>query len=224
MSLQIKVLTGAAVATAFSLSLMSSIFADPLLAQDLSTDIANDDVADLLEENDCVILTNEGLIVGPEGVEADTDGDGRAERFCNSPFVEIISANEHFAEVDPLCNTTNDYDDDGEVDDDELVIIDINNIISVREILPGKNYVAITRTGTLNHGNVIDLVEVSEEEALALCEEIERSRVVVVQTQEITPAPAPAPVPIPAPAPTPVPRVQPAPAPAPAPAPVPALW
>ena len=222
MSLQIKVLTGAALATAFSLSLVSSVFVEPLRAQDLSTDIANDDVADLLEENDCVILTNDGFIVGPEGVNADTDDDGRAERFCNSPFVEIISANEHFAEVDPLCNTINDYDDDGEVDDDEWVIIDINNIISVREIRPGNHYLAITETGTLNHANVIDLVEISEEEAVALCEEIERSRVTVVQTREITPAPAP--VPIPAPAPTPVPRVQPAPVPAPAPAPVPALW
>lgn len=219
MSLQIKVLTGAILTTAFSLSSIP-LTANPLLAQVSSVDVVDDDVANLLEDNNCAILTSEGLIVSVDGADADTDGDGRAERFCTPARVDRIHNNEYLGQTEMLTQT--DYDDDGEYESGEGLVIDINNIRSVRQVTPGNYVIAISRTGTVNQANVSDLVEVSEEEALALLEEIERSRTTVVERQEVieTPAPAPVPAPIPAPAPAPVPQVQPAPAPQ----PVPALW
>lgn len=221
MSLQIKVLTARALATAIGVGLSSAVVATPLLAQNTSVDgIEDETVADLLAENDCAILTDDGRIIQVDGADADTDGDGRAERFCTPARINWLSANEYFTEADILRKT--DYDDDGEYTNDETLIIDINNIISVREVVPESYAIIISQTGTVNEANVIDIVEVSEDEARALLNEIERSRVAVVETQEeVTPAPAPVPAPIPAPVPAPAPRVQPAPTPAP---PVPALW
>jgi hypothetical protein len=216
-----KKLSGATLITALGLGSILAILADPLLAQVSSiTTIEDADVAELLEDNNCAILTEEGLIVEVEGADADTDGDGRVERFCTPGRVERIVENEQFAEVEMLTQT--DYDDDGEYESGELLAIDINNIRSVREVTPGNYVIAISRTGTVNEANVSDLVEISEEQAFALLEEIERSRVTVIEVQEeVTPAPAPAPLPtpLPAPAPTPAPPVQPTPPPAP-----PALW
>jgi hypothetical protein len=223
MSLQIRVLAGTVFATAVGFNLITSIVSDPLFAQTTSVDTIEDEVVvDLLEDNNCAILTNDGRILSPAGANADTDGDGRAERFCTPARLERLVKNEDFAEIDVLTPT--DYDDDGDFDDDEWLAVDIINIPSVRQLTPGNYVIAISGAGVVTNGNLIDLVEVSEAEALALLEEIERSRVTVIE-QQVTPAPAPvpAPVPAPAPAPAPVPQVQPAPAPTPAP-PVPALW
>lgn len=219
MSLQIKVLTGKALATALGLSVTSLGVALPLQAQTTSIDTIEDEtVADLLAENDCAILTDEGLIIQVDGADADTDGDGRAERFCTPARVDSLSKNEKLGHVTTLTQT--DYDDDGEYESNEGLVIDLINIRSVREVVPGNYAIIISRTGTVTEA-AIDVVEVSEEDALALLAEIERSRttVVEIQEEEITPAPAPIPAPIPAPVPAPVPRVQPTPAP-----PVPALW
>lgn len=221
MSFQIKVITGTALATALGLSMAPFAVAVPLLAQTTSVDTIEDDVvANLMEENDCAILTDEGLIVEVEGADADIDGDGRAERFCNPAYVDGLVENENFAETTILRQT--DYDDDGEYESNEGLIVDLNNARSVREVDPGNYAIIISRTGVATEA-AIDVVEVSEEEARALLAEIERSRTTVIEVQEeveeVTPAPAPRPAPIPAPAP----RPAPAPAPTPAP-PVPALW
>lgn len=220
MSLQFTMFTGKTVATAIGLSIASFAVAMPLLAQDAPVDgIADDTVADLMREYDCAILTDDGRIIEVDGADADTDGDGRVERFCTPGQVDWLSDNEYFSETEMLTKT--DYDDDSDFDDDESLIVDINNIRSVRQVEPGSYAIFISRTGVVTEANVIDIVEVSEDEATALLTEIERSRTVVIQTQEITPAPAPVPAPIPAPVPVPAPapRVQPTPAP-----PVPALW
>lgn len=219
MSLQIKVLTGKALATALGLSVTSVAVTLPVLAQTTSIDTIEDDtVAELLAENDCAILTDDGLIIQVDGADADTDGDGRAERFCTPARVDRLSKNEKLGHVTTLTQT--DYDDDGEYESNEGLVIDLINIRSVREVDPNNYAIIISRTGTVTEA-AIDVVEVSEEEALALLAEIERSRttVIEIQEEEVTPAPAPIPAPIPAPVPAPVPRVQPTPAP-----PVPALW
>jgi hypothetical protein len=221
MSLQIRVLAGTVFATAVGFNLIAYTVADPLLAQTTSVDSIEDGVvADLLEDNDCAILTNDGRIITVDGADADTDGDDRAERFCTPARLERLVKNEDFAEIDVLTQT--DYDDDEEVEEDEWLAVDIINIPAVRQLTPGNYVIAVSGTGVVTNGNLINLVEVSEEEARALLEEIERSRVTVIE-QQVTPAPAPAPVPTPAPVPPPAPQVQPAPAPTPAP-PVPALW
>lgn len=219
MSLQIKVLTGKALATAIGVSLTSLTVAAPLLAQTSSVDTIEDDtVADLLRENDCAILTDDGRIIQVDGADADIDGDGRAERFCTPIRVDRLHKNEELGQVTTLTKT--DYDDDGEFVSNEGLVVDLINIRSVREVDPGHYGILITRTGTPTEA-AIDIVEVSEDEARALLTEIERSRTVVIERQEVTPAPVPAPIPapIPAPVPAPVPQVQPTPAP-----PVPALW
>ena len=222
MSLQIKVLTGAMLTTAFSLGAIS-LTADPLLSQTINTDplyeIADDTVEELLVDNDCAILTTQGFIIIPDDADADIDDDERAERFCTPGFVQRIEVNEYFSQTDILVET--DLDDDGTLESDETHVIEINSINSgaVRQIEPGNYYVVVTRTGTVNEANAIDFVQVSEDEARALLEEIERSRSIVV-TSAPAPAPAPVPAPIPAPVPAPVPQVQPAPTPG----PVPALW
>lgn len=219
MSLQIKVLTGKALAAALGLSVTSFAVALPVLSQTTSIDTIEDDtVADLLAENDCAILTDDGLIIEVDGADADTDGDGRVERFCTPARVDRLVENENFAETTILTKT--DYDDDGEYENDAPLIVDLNNTRSVREVDPGNYAIIISRTGTVTEA-AIDVVEVSEDEARALLTEIERSRttVVEIQEEEITPAPAPIPAPAPTPVPAPVPRVQPTPAP-----PVPALW
>ncbi|WAL62253.1 hypothetical protein [Thermocoleostomius sinensis] len=223
MSLQIRVLASTVFATAVGVNLIAAIVAAPLLAQTTSVDTIDDDVVvDLLEANNCAILTNDGRIITVDGADADPDGDGRVERFCTPARLERLVKNEDFAEIDVLTRT--DYDDDGDFDEDEWLAVDIINIPSARQLTPGNYVIAISGAGVVTNGNLINLVEVSEAEALALLEEIERSRVTVIEQQVIpTPAPAPAPIPTPAPAPAPVPQVQPAPAPAPAP-PVPALW
>lgn len=224
MSIQVKVLNGITLATAIGMSLASLTVAAPLRAQTVSTDslyeIADDTVAELLADNNCAILTKQGFIIIPDGVDPDTDGDGRAERFCTPGFVQRIIMNETFSETDLLIPT--DLDKDGTLERDETHILEISNIRSVREITPGKYYIVISGTGTVNEANVIDLVEVSEDEARALLEEIERDRIIRVSAPPARPAPAPTPAPAP--------RVQPPPPPAPAPRvqppaqPVPGLW
>lgn len=223
MSIQVKVLHSATLATAIGMSLAPFTIATSLSAQTVNTDplyeIADDSVAELLADNDCAILTSQGFIIVPDDADADTDDDERAERFCTPGFVERIEDNEYFSQTDVLVQT--DLDDDGTPERDETHVIEIQNIRSVREITPGNYYVVISGTGTVNEANVIDLVQVSEDEARALLAEIERVRTVEVIS---TPLPSPAPVPFqlqpppPAPAPAPAPRVQP-----PAPS-VPALW
>lgn len=223
MSIQVKVLNGITLATAIGMSLTAFTVATPLRAQTVSTDslyeIADDTVADLVADNNCAILTKQGLIIIPDGVDPDTDGDGRAERFCTPGFVQRIIINENFSETDLLIPT--DLDKDGTLESNETHILEISNIRSVREITPGNYYIVISGTGTVNEANVIDLVEVSEDEARALLEEIERDRIIRVSAPPARPAPAPTPAPAPRvqpPPPAPAPRVQP-------PAqPVPGLW
>lgn len=222
MSAQVKVFNGVTLATALGMSLASFAVATPLRAQTVNTDplyeIADDNVAQLLADNDCAILTSQGFIIIPDGANADTDGDSRAERFCTPGFSSRIHDNEYFSNTDILTKT--DINDDGNVENDEPHVIEINKIRSVREVTPGDYYIVISRTGTVNEANAIDFVPVSEDDARALLDEIERTRSIAV-TPAPQPTPSPAPLQIQPPAPAP--RVQ-TPAPAPAPTSVPALW
>lgn len=221
MSIQVKVFNGVTLATAIGMSLASCVVATPLRAQTVDTDplyeIADDNVAQLLADNDCAILTSQGFIIIPDDANADIDGDARAERFCTPGFSSRIHDNEYFSNTDILTKT--DINDDGNVENDEPHVIEINKIRSVREVTPGNYYVVISRTGTVNEANAIDFVPVTEDEARALLDEIERSRAITVTA---APTPTPSPTPLQVQPPAPAPRVQ-APAPTP-PTSVPALW
>lgn len=221
MTIPVKILNGVTLTAVMSLSLAPATLAGPLLDQIVNTEplyeIADDTVAELLDDNDCAILTEPGFIVAPDDADVDVDGDGRPERFCTPGFVHRIFINEHLALADLLTKT--DLDRDGTRVSNETHVLEIESIISNRQITPGNYYIVISGTGTVNEANVIDLVQISEDEALALLTEIERERAVEIiplQLPESTPRPLPQLPPPPAPAP----RVQP---PAPAPA-VPALW
>jgi hypothetical protein len=220
MSLQIKVFTAKTIATVIGLSLVPFAVTAPLLAQDAPADgIADETVADLMREYDCAILTVDGRIIEVDGADADIDDDGRVERFCTPARIDWLDKNENFIETEILTRT--DYDDDEDYDEDETLLVDSDSIRSIRQVEPEGYAIVISRVGVVTGANVVDIINVSEEEAMALLTEIERSRTVVIERQEITPAPAPVPVPTPAPTPVPapVPQVQPAPAPS-----VPALW
>lgn len=226
MSIQAKVFRRMTLATAVGISLAPFTLATSLRAQTTRAnplyEIADASVAELLADHDCAILTKQGFIATPDDVDADTDNDGRVERFCSPGFVQRIKLNEYFSQTDLLTQT--DLDKDGIFESNETHVIEINGIRSVRQITPGNYYMVISGTGTVNEANVIDLVEISEDEAKALLNEIERVR---HRGSNFTALSTPAPTPPPArtPVPTPAPRVQsPAPRVQPPSQPVPGLW
>ena len=220
MLLQIEKLTRTALRATLGTVLGFSLIplaANPIFAQISTVELENDDLAELLDELDCAVRVDGGGIILVDGANADIDDDGRPERFCTPGRVDLLTKNEDFTELDLLTRT--DYDDDDDFDEEELLITDVIDIISVRERGPDDYVVAISGTSVVTDANLIDLVEVSQEDAEALLEEIELSRTVAQERTIIETESEPLPVqpPEPAPRPAPAPRVQPAPS-------VPALW
>jgi hypothetical protein len=216
-----KSVKSALIAAAFGLGAASSAIASTHLAQTTTitgTDFSN--IADILTEHDCVIRTYDGFVVNQDGSLRDwaTDDYPRHERVCTPGQLDYLYKNENFADVDLLA----DYSI-GTYEADNPILIDIDNIISVRNVTPGNYVVVIAESYTPNSAAVIDLREISEEDALALLAAIE-TRQVFERTEVAPPPPAPTPAPTPAPAPPPPPAPTPTPAPTPAPAPPPALW
>ncbi|PSB16075.1 hypothetical protein C7B76_12280, partial [filamentous cyanobacterium CCP2] len=181
-------------AAAFSLGAASSAVAGSPLAQAPTiegTDFSN--IADLLTEHDCVIRTYDGFVVNQDGSLRDWANDSypEYERVCTPGLLRALYKNENFAEVDLLT----DYSI-GDYEADNTLLIDIDNIISVRNVTPGNYVFVVSESYTPNSAHVVDLREVSEEEALLLLRAIETRQVVTI--------PEPAPLP-------PRPPVQPAP-------------